>query len=124
MRKIKIIKIDDREITVKELRVKDVREILLIGEGLEDGDILKNIEKLLPYAADIKPEELECMAPSEIKMLWEGFKEVNAVFLAVIERLGIAKTFGNSMRKHLTEAFADLSNTGIPESGNTDGISS
>lgn len=123
MRKIKILKIDDNEITVKELRVKDIREILLIGEGLEDGDILKNIEKLLPYAADIKFEELECMAPSEIKILWEGFKEVNADFLALVERLGIVKTLENLTRKHLTEAFADLSSTGISESGNTDGAS-
>ena len=124
MRKTKILKIDDKEIIVKELRVKDIREILLIGEGLEDGDILKNIEKLLPYAADIKLEELECMAPSEIKTIWEGFKEVNADFLAVIERLGIAKTFESLIRKHLTEAFADLPSTDISESGNTDGASS
>lgn len=123
MRKIKILKIDDNEITVKELRVKDIREILLIGERLEDGDILENIEKILPYAADIKPEELECMAPSEIKMLWEGFKEVNADFLALVERLGIVKTLENLIRKHLTEAFADLSSTGISESGNTGGAS-
>lgn len=123
MRKTKILKIDDKEITVKELRVKDIRKILLIGERLEDGNILENIEKLLPFAADIKIEDLEGMAPSEIKMIWEGFKEVNAAFLSVVERLGIVKTLENSIRKHLTEAFADLSSTGISEHGNTGGAS-
>lgn len=122
MRKIKIIKIDDREITVKELRVKDIREILTIGETLGD-DILKDIGRLLPFAADIKPENLEEMAPSEIMLLWEGFKEVNADFLAVIERLGIVKTFGSSIQKYLADAFADLSNTDIPVVGNMDGAS-
>lgn len=123
MRKIKIRKIDDKEITVKELKVKDIREILNIGETLGN-DILKDIERLLPFAADIKPEDLGEMAPSEIKLLWEDFKEVNADFLAVVERLGIATAFGGLIRNHLTDALADLSKAGMQASGNTDGASS
>ncbi len=122
MRKIKIVKIDDKEITVKELRVKDIREILIAGEEAGE-NILADIERLLPYASDIKPEELEEMAPSEIKLLWEDFKEVNADFLEVIERLGITKTFGSLIKNHLTEALAGLSSTDTPEPGSMDGVS-
>jgi hypothetical protein len=122
MRKTKTIKIDDKEITVKELRAKDVRKILSIGETLGE-DILKDIERLLPLAFDIKPDEFEELAPSEIQLLWDAFKEVNAIFLAVIGRLGITQTFGNLIQKHLSDTLAGLSNTAIPAAGNTDGAS-
>ena len=122
MRKIKTIKIYEKEITIKELRVKDIRKMIAMSETPGD-DILGDVGKLLPLTVDISPQELEELAPSEIKMLWEGFKEVNADFLAVIERLGIARTFESLIKKHLTEAFADLSSTGISEHGNTGGAS-
>ena len=122
MRKIKTIKIDDKEITVKELRTKDVRKILSIGETLGE-DILKDIERLLPLAFDIKPDEFEELAPSEIQLLWDAFKEVNAIFLEVIGRLGIPQMFGSSIQKYLSESLAGLSNTAIPAAGDTDGVS-
>ena len=88
MRKTETIKIDDREIVIKELRVKDIRKILEATEK-ESEDVLNQIESLLPLATDLKLKDMEDMAPSELKTLWEAFREVNADFLSLIERLGI-----------------------------------
>ena len=114
MRKTKTIKIDDREITIKELRVKDIRHILETAENEtpEDADFMKQIETLLPLATDLKLEEMEGMAPSELKTLWETFREVNADFLALTERLGVGEALKDFLRKHLTDALSDLSNAG------------
>lgn len=124
MRKTKIIKIDNKEITIKELRVKDIRTVLEIAENAEEDDFLKQAETLLPLVTDIKRDDIEEMAPSEIKILWEAFREVNADFLSVIGRLGIGETFVKLIQAHLTDALADLSNGDIPGSGTTAGASS
>ena len=109
MRKTKVIKIDDREITVRELRVKDIHSIVQTADRLE-GDTLKAIEEYLPMATDLTIADLEEMAPSELKLIWEAFKEVNADFLALAEAVGLGKAILETMRRHLSEAFAGLSN--------------
>lgn len=122
MRKSKTIKIDDREITVKELRVKDVRQLLEMSEANED-DIMALIDKFLPIVTDIKSKDMEAMAPSELKILWETFKEVNADFLEMTERLGITKMLGGLIRSHFAEALADSLSAVTKTPGNTDGVS-
>jgi hypothetical protein len=122
MRKTKIVKIDNKEITVRELRVKDIRQVLDLSDNAAT-DIMKDAETLLPLATDISLAELEEMAPSEIKVLWDAFKEVNADFLALIERLGITKALEGLIPEHLTRIFADLSSTDTATSGSTDGAS-
>ena len=111
MRKTKTIKIDEQEITLKELRVKDIRKILEAAEN-ENDDALKQIESLLPLVTDFKFEDLEGMAPSELQTLWEAFREVNAAFLSLTERLGIGEALKDFVRKNLNDALADLSNGG------------
>ena len=112
MRKIKTIKIDGREIRVKELRVKDIRR-LLDQAGAEDFSLAR-LGEALPMATDLAPADIDDMAPSEIKVLWEAFREVNAVFFDLAARAGIAKTLAATLRQSLTEAFADLSSADTP----------
>jgi hypothetical protein len=121
MRKTKTIKIDEREITIRELRVKDIRKILESTEN-DASDMLTQVEDLLPLATDLKLRELEDMAPSELKVLWNAFREVNADFLALTGRLGIGKALENFVRKNLIDAFADLSKEDMPAPGDTDGV--
>lgn len=123
MRKSKTIKIDDKEITIKELKVKDIRKLLEMPETDKD-DTMELVEKFLPVVTDLKLSDLDEMAPSELKILWEAFKEVNADFLEVTGRLGITKMLGSLIRKHLNEAFAGLLSEAISISGTTDGVSS
>ena len=103
--------------------MKDIRRILETAEKDEE-DILKQAEYLLPLATDIKIKELEEMSPSEIRVLWEAFREVNADFLDLIGRLGIAEALGGLIRKHLIDALADSSSGDTAGPGSTDGVSS
>ena len=120
MRKTKTIKVDAREITIRELRVKDIRKILESTEN-DASDMLTQAEALLPLVTDLKLKEIEDMAPSELKILWDAFREVNSDFLALTGRLGIGEALKDFVRKNLIDAFADLSNEDMPTSGDTDG---
>jgi len=98
MRKRETIKIDDKEITIKELTVKQIIEI---GEkvanpgeakaGLSDFDMIKDAfkEHLALGVEGIAFDDLVELAPSELKTIYEKFKEVNGVFFEVAEQVGI-----------------------------------
>jgi len=98
MRKLETIKLDDREITIKELTVKQIIEI---GEKManpgedkkesSDIDILKDAfkEHLALGVEGVSFDELIELAPSEIKVLYEKFKEVNKVFFEIAQQVGI-----------------------------------
>ena len=92
MRKHKTLKIDDREITVKELRVRDIMEAFSGSDNA--ADFMGKLETLLPRFTDgITPADLQEMAPSEIKSIYDAFKEVNAVFFALAQEMGLAGAF-------------------------------
>ena len=120
MRQTKTIKIDEREITVKELRVKDIRQLIEKAEDLDKG--FEQIEGMLPLATDLSLSKLEDMAPSELKTLWDAFKEVNAVFFDLVAKTGIVKELKSSILKDLTKIFADSLNQATVQktSSNTD----
>jgi hypothetical protein len=103
MRKSKTIKIDDKEIVVSELRVKDIRSLLEKAEKFSGAD---DIFSMLPLAVNIKPKEIEAYAPSELKIIYDAFEEVNSVFFNVVAKSGIAKMLKGSILKNLTDAFA------------------
>lgn len=97
MRKRETIKIDDREITIKELTVKQIIEIgdkvANPGErknGDSDLDLLKDAFKQhLALGVDgIVFDELLSLAPSELKTIYDTFKEVNAVFFGIAQQIG------------------------------------
>jgi hypothetical protein len=98
MRKVKTIKIDDKEITLKELRVKDIKVML---DGAKAGD-LANIESYLPVVSGLTMAEIEELAPSELKLVVDAAKEVNADFLAGLDMLGIMSTIKAMIQKQLT----------------------
>ena len=128
MRKRKTIKIDEKEITVLELRVKDVLEIyeeIEAKKGLED--IQSQARQFLPKAISLDIQDLKEMAPSELKELYEAFKEVNAVFFEAAQTLGlgsllseakksIVKDFGNLCADSLKPGTSEPLNMGIPSS--------
>lgn len=105
MRKTKSIKIDDKEITVKELRVKDIRQIMDGGEEI-------SWLEYLPMVCDLDPMALEEMAPSEIKAIVEAAKEVNADFLELMEKTGLMELLKSSMKAQFADMLPDSSNTG------------
>jgi len=123
MRKTKTIDLEDRKVTVKELRPADIMSLMDLADD-KNFDLFKDPEALVSMTLDIKYSELIEMGLSDIMKTWDGFKEVNAAFLELIGRLGITKTLGDLIKKHLDNAFAGLSNPDTSVPGSTDGVSS
>ena len=121
MRKTKKIKIDDKEITVLELRVKDIRKIL---DSAEEISGFSDIETLLPMATDLKLKDLDELAPSEIRQIWQAFSEVNADFFGLAQKMGLEKILKSSISEHLTNAYADSLKAAISTPPSTGGGSS
>ena len=91
MRKRKVVKIDEKEITVKELTVKDMLDIFSEVKK-EDTSIIALraiIEKHLDKTIDMPFADFKNMAPSEIKEVWLAFKEVNDVFFETAAAMGL-----------------------------------
>ncbi len=123
MRKQKTIKIDDLEITVKELRIKDIKRIIGQGDDLLGGD-LGQMEELLPIVTDLPLSAIDDMSPSELKIIWEVFREVNEVFLELVAKTEIVEVLKSSILKDLTALFADSLDQVTPTHGNMDTLSS
>lgn len=100
MRKIKTIKIDDKEFTVRELTVQQVWD--LKNSGGEKGS--SEIERLAALCCpELTTEVAMNMAPSELKQLWTTFKEVNADFLDLAAFLGIDKAVKEAVKAEIAK---------------------
>lgn len=88
MRKIKTIKIDDRELTVKELTVRQVWGLFQDG-----GEMSARMDSLLEMACpELSRDVAMDMAPSELMQVWTVFKEVNADFLEIAKAVGLEES--------------------------------
>ena len=85
MRKSKVVKIDRREITIKELRVKDVYD--LVNDN--SAGMLGMVDLVLERCTDIDRSSLLDMTPSDLKELVNGFTEVNEAFLDLAAMIGL-----------------------------------
>lgn len=108
MPKCKVIKIDEKEIIVNELSVKDLLSLFDESDpekGIEG--FLGQVDEFLPRATDAKLDELKQMAPSELKLLYDAFKEVNAVFFDVARFLGLGSLL-TQIKSSLVKDFGGL----------------
>ncbi len=93
MRKSKIIKFNGQELTVKELTVSQVKDVLRSLDTFEPHtlDILMDqpvTASAVCMASGISVEDLEGdLAPSEIQELYDAVLEVNPTFAAMLGRL-------------------------------------
>ncbi len=118
MRKTKIIRIDDQEITVKELTLRDIQELI---DGSKTG-ILPALEILLAKSCGIKSDDIFKFAPSELEGLYAVFEEVNSAFFRIAEKLGLKQIMQNvilAMQTDFTASLANLSAPGTPRPGTT-----
>lgn len=92
MRHTKTISLyDNRAVMVKELRVKDVRQLLAGFNTLENIDIKALLgprfteisELVAPFINFPKGETLDDLTGSELQLVLDGFMEVNANFLTL-----------------------------------------
>lgn len=110
MRKRETIKIDDKEITIKEMTIKEVMGIMnnftQTGETTL-GNFRKQIDDILPLITDITADDILEMAPSEAKLVYEKIKEVNSVFFEIAESLGMLKILGK-LKDSIVSDFSSL----------------
>ena len=120
-RKTKTFQIEgyEKPFTVYELTVKQI--IDLMQQDTTDVSLLGlkgQFEQFLPLASNLTLEELYRMAPSEIKVIWENFKEINAVFFELSQQVGMTNLL-DEFKKAIIEDFGKLlaisSRPAIPE---------
>jgi hypothetical protein len=113
-RKREVVKIDEKEYTIKELTVEQIIDItsgsvffssMLKGQDngkQKDGEdkekenslideikLVKNdIQRVMEFTCDFKIEDLRKLTPSEIRTLYDAFMRVNSDFLSILEKVG------------------------------------
>jgi hypothetical protein len=92
MRKSKIITVDDRKITVRELIVEEVTNIM----DAQGEQKISAFDLLLPdrlpadavcLATGLTTEQMSKMSPSELDEIWQAAEEVNPFFVRMVGRL-------------------------------------
>lgn len=118
MRKTKILKIDDREITIKELTLRDIYELT---DGAKNG-ILPAMNVLLAKTSSLSLEDIKDFAPSEIQILYSAFLEVNSAFFQIADQLGLkqaATRVLQQIQRDFLNSFANSSVQGTETPGST-----
>lgn len=139
MQKIKNIQIGHRSFTLKELPVRAIWDIMDQKPG-QGGGMEQYMHLLRLACPELTSETLVELYPSEIEELWQGFQEVNAAFLGVVNRIGLfdllIDTLKPVLEKEMRQAMArlELPSTDpsasssppatAPLSGTTDSVSS
>lgn len=104
MRLTKTVQLGDRQVTVYELRAKDIRHLLALGEDLENMGMDTAIETVLPMICDLGPKEFDELGMSSMLTLWDAAREVNAAFFDLARRAGLTET----AKQVAAELTADL----------------
>lgn len=95
MRLSKTITIDDDRITVYEVIVEDLLSVIDSSEA----DVRNRMDELLPKCTDLPMARMKKLAPSEIKKVWDAFREVNAVFFSALEAMGMLDRILGEIKK-------------------------
>jgi len=98
---------------VRELTVDEIIDLLQSSDSNQSIASLKEHGgKLLKAGTSMDLQKLRTMAPSEIKIVWEKFKEVNSVFLELSQQLAGEKLLGElkeAIIKDFSNSLADFS---------------
>jgi hypothetical protein len=116
MRNSTFVKLDDnRIVTIQELRVKDVRQLLSGFTDLDKIDVAQllgnrfaEISSLLePFIGFPENETIEDLSGSELQEVINGFKQVNIPFLIMAGIATAMPSIPKPEQQHLTEPVAD-----------------
>jgi len=113
MRKQEIIKIGDKDVVVKELRVKDVYKFGSRLSGLKDGvqiaDLEGIVQEILPDISNLEKEELLELSFSDLEQLEQVFWKVNKSFLKRLDQLGIKDKIIKAINIDMNETIVQAS---------------
>lgn len=116
MKRRQIVKIDEKEIALKELsviellyicnRVGWVSEVPGVDfkERFEKQKSMSLLDLILSFASDISREEIVLFAPSEIQVLYDAFVKMNEVTFSTAKYFGVDKVL-DDMKKELVNVF-------------------
>jgi len=112
MRKSNKVTVNGQEIRVFELSVRQIRSII---DDLDNLDNQRALE-ILEMCSDITMEQIEDMAPSDIRDIWDAWSGVNADFLYLIrqamKRPPIQRAIDDFLETILNDVYAALSSAG------------
>jgi len=78
------------ELTLKQVMSfmqKDIQDTTIVG-------LFDQLKEFLPLASSLDIESLYDMPPSDIKVVWEKFKEVNTTFFEASQQAGLGELLG------------------------------
>ena len=108
MKNSTVVKIDDKEFTIKELSLREIiaflNESKFLGgseaeadKSVEEAILLRlndlpvDVKYLMEKCCDFTLEDLYDLHPSEIRKIIDAFKEINKDFLSALEMLGVTE---------------------------------
>jgi len=105
------LEIGDFKIVVKELTVAEILDLIGGKELPEISDLMSFIaymEDLLPLFLDgISIEEMRTLPPSQVKKIYESFREVNQVFFDLAQAAGLGKLM-DSIKDAVVKDFLQI----------------
>jgi len=112
---------NDKSFIIKELKVKQIIRLMSEDNLNTDLEVMKqNLTNIfLPMCSNIKFEDLEDLAPSELLEIWEYFKEVNKSFFDLAQKMGLEKILNQileGIQKDFSNLLVNSSSQGIQES--------
>lgn len=100
-----------KPVTVYEVTPEDVLSVI---DSTED-EIRERADELLPRCVTMTFDDMKKTAPSQLKLVWEAFTEVNAVFFSLVEKTGVMNEIIPDIgRAVLAEIRKDLGSS-LPE---------
>lgn len=85
---MKVINISGQEVTVNEMKVKDVRKLQkLVGDEKSEMSVFELVEKHILPSCVQGLKDIDELSISDAVKLWEAFKEVNQSFLQIARTL-------------------------------------
>jgi hypothetical protein len=113
----KTVELDDgKTILVHELTVGQILDLFedkdLGGDGSDESgsdisSLMKVATRHLPKATNLTFEEMRDMAPSELKVVYDAFAEVNTVFFGIARSMGMDKML-IELKQAVIEDFSSL----------------
>jgi hypothetical protein len=136
-RQAKEVTIEGKKVTVYELTVRDIKQLWgsitkpgLAGENalsyFSNNTFLKENWDRCVHGLTL--DETEDLAPSEMKLVYDAFEEVNSIFFDLALKLEGENPFLKGLRiaimNELIVRFAEFSKEDTPAPGTTDIVSS
>ena len=112
-RKSKEVQVGDFDVTVREMRVKDIYACFDDLKKLTESDLSLELAQekagfiLSKMTRDITPADLFELAPSELKVLLDAMKAVNADFFDAVGMI-VDRSVTDTLKKSIKQDFANL----------------